>query len=136
VLGVFAPDIMDLMAATLAELGVTRAFVVHGAGGLDEISLPAKPLVAKVRAGEIRHYTVTPEDSALRARHRGIRGGSPAEMPQLCGAYLRVNWVPGGYCRHQFGGGLGSGRVAKFHGGRLSLRRTLSSRRREESLPS
>src|SRR5881398_3272733 len=39
VLGVFSADVIDLVAATLAELGVERAFVVHGAGGLDEISL-------------------------------------------------------------------------------------------------
>jgi anthranilate phosphoribosyltransferase len=80
VLGVFAPDIMDLMAATLAELGVTRAFVVHGAGGLDEISLTGETLVAEVRAGEIRRYTVTPEDFGVaRAPIEAIRGGSPAE---------------------------------------------------------
>src|SRR5437868_4606760 len=39
VLGVFSEHVIDLVAATLAELGVERAFVVHGAGGLDEISL-------------------------------------------------------------------------------------------------
>src|SRR5947207_15761474 len=39
VLGVFSLDVMDLVAATLAELGTEHAFVVHGAGGLDEISL-------------------------------------------------------------------------------------------------
>jgi anthranilate phosphoribosyltransferase len=79
-LGVFAPNVMDLMAATLAELGVTRAFVVHGAGGLDEISLAGETLVAEVRAGEIRRYTVTPEDFGVaRAPIEGIRGGSPAE---------------------------------------------------------
>jgi anthranilate phosphoribosyltransferase len=71
---------MDLMAATLAELGVTRAFVVHGAGGLDEISLAGETLVAEVRAGEVRRYTVTPEDfGVVRAPIEGIRGGSPAE---------------------------------------------------------
>jgi anthranilate phosphoribosyltransferase len=80
VLGVFAPDIMDLMAATLAELGVTRAFVVHGAGGLDEISLAGETLVAEVRAGEIKRYVITPEDFGVaRASIERIRGGSPAE---------------------------------------------------------
>jgi anthranilate phosphoribosyltransferase len=80
VLGVFAPDIMDLMAATLAELGVTRAFVVHGAGGLDEISLAGETLVTEVRAGGIKRYVVTPEDFGVaRAPIEAIRGGSPAE---------------------------------------------------------
>jgi anthranilate phosphoribosyltransferase len=80
VLGVFAPHVMDLMAATLEELGVTRALVVHGAGGLDEISLAGETLVAEVRAGEIQRYTVAPEDFGVaRAPIEGIRGGSPAE---------------------------------------------------------
>src|SRR5712671_2176146 len=84
VLGVFSADVIDLVAATLAELGVTHAFVVHGAGGLDEISLAGETLVAEVRAEEIRHYTVTPEDFGVaRAPIEGIRGGSPAENAEI-----------------------------------------------------
>lgn len=84
VLGVFSAEVIDLMAATLAELGVTRAFVVHGAGGLDEISLAGETLVAEVRAGEIRRYTVTPEDFGVaRAPADNIRGGSPAENASI-----------------------------------------------------
>src|SRR3979490_2223810 len=84
VLGVFAPDIMELMAATLAELGVTRAFVVHGEGGLDEISLAGETLVAEVRAGDIRRYTVIPEDFGVaRAPIEAICGGSPAEKAPI-----------------------------------------------------
>ena len=80
VLGVFAPQVIDLMAATLAELGVTRAFVVHGAGGLDEISLAGETLVADIRASEIRRYTVTPEHFGVaRAPLESIVGGSPAD---------------------------------------------------------
>jgi anthranilate phosphoribosyltransferase len=80
VLGVFSPHVIDLMAATLAELGVTRAFVVHGSGGLDEISLGGETLVAEVRAGEIRRYTVSPEDFGVAPSSvDSIRGGSPSE---------------------------------------------------------
>lgn len=80
VLGVYSDQVLDLMAATLAELGVIRAFVVHGAGGLDEISLAGETQVAEVRAGEIRRYTLTPEDFGVApASLEGIRGGSPAE---------------------------------------------------------
>jgi anthranilate phosphoribosyltransferase len=80
VLGVFSDQVLDLMAATLAELGLTRAFVVHGSGGLDEISLAGETLVAEVRAGGIRRYTVTPEDFGVaRSPIENIRGGSPAE---------------------------------------------------------
>jgi anthranilate phosphoribosyltransferase len=80
VLGVFSPDVLDLMAATLVQLGVERAFVVHGAGGLDEISLAGETLVAEVRSGKIERYTVTPEDFGVqRAPLGSIQGGSPLE---------------------------------------------------------
>jgi anthranilate phosphoribosyltransferase len=80
VLGVFSPQIIDLMAATLVELGVTRAFVVHGAGGLDEISLAGETLVAEIHAGEVRRYTVTPQDFGVAPSPiEAIRGGPPAE---------------------------------------------------------
>ena len=57
VLGVFSADAIDLVAATLAELEIERAFVVHGAGGLDEISLAGETLVAEVRRGAVSRYT-------------------------------------------------------------------------------
>src|SRR2546429_279861 len=83
-LGVFSRDVIDVVAATLAELGVNRAFVVHGAGGLDEISLSGETLVAEVRGGGGRRFTVTPEDFGVaRAPLESIRGGTPAENAAL-----------------------------------------------------
>lgn len=84
VLGVFSAEVIDLVAATLAELGVMRAFVVHGAGGLDEISLAGETLVAEVHEGAIKRYTVKPEDFGMpRAPLEAIRGGSPAENAEI-----------------------------------------------------
>jgi len=48
-----------LVAATLAELEIDRALVVHGAGGLDELSLAGETLVAEVKEAKLRRYTVT-----------------------------------------------------------------------------
>src|SRR3984957_20051995 len=80
VLGVFSADAIDLVAATLAELEIERAFVVHGAGGLDEISLAGETLVADVRRGAVSRYTVTPEDFGVtQAPLEAIRGGSAAD---------------------------------------------------------
>src|SRR6266436_4321101 len=80
VLGVFSAEVIDLVAATLAELGVERAFVVHGAGGLDEISLAGETLVAEVRDGTVRRFTVTPDEFGVaRAPLESLRGGSAAE---------------------------------------------------------
>src|SRR5207245_7005308 len=80
VLGVFSAEVIDLVAATLAELGVERAFVGHGAGGLDEISLAGETLVAEVHDGTVRRFTVTPEEFGVaRARLESLRGGSAPE---------------------------------------------------------
>jgi anthranilate phosphoribosyltransferase len=78
--GVFSADAVELVSATLAELGVERAFVVHGAGGLDEISLAGETQVAEVHNGGVRRYGVAPEDFGVaRAPLETIRGGTPAE---------------------------------------------------------
>ena len=80
VLGVFSPDAIDLIAPTLVELGVDRAFVVHGAGGLDEISLAGETLVAEVSRGRVRRYVITPEDFGVpRAPLDALCGGMPQE---------------------------------------------------------
>src|SRR5437870_4948512 len=84
VLGVFSEDVIDLVAETLAELGVEHAFVVHGAGGLDEISLMGETIVAEVREGAVRRFTVTPEEFGVpRASLESIRGGSAAENAEI-----------------------------------------------------
>jgi anthranilate phosphoribosyltransferase len=84
VLGVFSEDVIDLVAATLAELGIERAFVVHGTGGLDEISLSGETIVAEVRRGAVRRFAVTPEEFGVaRAPLESIRGGTAAENAAL-----------------------------------------------------
>jgi anthranilate phosphoribosyltransferase len=74
--GVYDASFTELMAKALGELGVRRAFVVHGADGLDEISLSGETSVAELRDGVVRSYTVAPEDFGLpRAPLEAIRGG-------------------------------------------------------------
>jgi len=77
VLGVFSADVLDVVAETLAELGTDHAFVVHGAGKMDEISLAGPTIVAEVRGGKVRKYEVTPEQFGRQpAPLEAIRGGS------------------------------------------------------------
>lgn len=84
VLGVFSPDLIDLVAATLAELGVHRAFVLHGSGGLDEVSLAGETLVAEVSDGSVKRFVLSPEDASLpRAPLESLRGGTPQENATL-----------------------------------------------------
>ena len=80
VVGVPSAELIDLVAATLAELGVEHAFVVHGAGGLDEISLAGETLVAEVKGGGVRRFTVAPEDFGVsQAPIDAVSGGTALE---------------------------------------------------------
>src|SRR5215475_3238590 len=84
VLGVFSADVLDLVAETLLELGTERAMVIHGAGGLDEISLSGPTEIAEVRDGKILRYEVTPEEFGMkRAPVEAIRGGTASENAEL-----------------------------------------------------
>jgi anthranilate phosphoribosyltransferase len=62
VLGVFDRVYTRLMAEVLRELGSRHVLVVHADDGLDEISLGATTHVAELKDGEIREYTINPED--------------------------------------------------------------------------
>jgi anthranilate phosphoribosyltransferase len=95
VLGVYDASVIELMARALAELGVARAFVVHGADGLDEISLSGETHVAEVRGGDVRSYTVVPEDFGLRrAPLEAIAGGDATENAQIIRRILRGELGP------------------------------------------
>src|SRR5215467_9883471 len=84
VLGVFSADVLDLVAETLLELGTERAMVIHGAGGLDEISLSGQTKIAEVKDGTILRYEVAPEGFGMRRAALGeIRGGTAAENATL-----------------------------------------------------
>src|SRR5215472_3924939 len=89
VLGVFSAEVMDLVPAALAELGTEHAFVVHGVGGLDEISLAGETIVAEVRGDKVRKFSVTPEDFGVkRAPIEAIRGGTAEENATLISRIL------------------------------------------------
>jgi anthranilate phosphoribosyltransferase len=84
VVGVFSRDWVESIANVLAELGVEHAFVVHGAGGLDEISLAGETTVGEVRGNIVKMYDVTPEDFGLeRAPISAISGGDAARNAAL-----------------------------------------------------
>ena len=84
VVGVYDAGVTDLMALALSELGVRRAFVVHGADGLDEISISSETRVAELRNGIVQNYRVTPEDFGLnRAPLDAIRGGDAQQNAEI-----------------------------------------------------
>ncbi len=80
VLGVYAAHLVPLLAETMAKLGVGHGFVVHGADGLDEITLSGETEIAEVRDGAIRIWKFLPEDAGLkRAPVSALAGGDAEE---------------------------------------------------------
>ena len=80
VIGVYSDALTEPLARVLAELGTFRAFVVHGADGLDEISNTGPSHISEVHEGVVRSSTVRPEDFGLpRASIQDLRGGDRAE---------------------------------------------------------
>src|SRR5213595_1559232 len=80
VVGVFAPDLVPTIAAVLADLGTHRAFVVHGAAGVDELSPAGPNLVCEVADGRVRSREIDPLDLGIaRCAPDELRGGDPAE---------------------------------------------------------
>ncbi len=74
--GSFAREWIGPMAQVLGNLGSERAWVVHGADGLDEMTTTGPSFVAELSDGEIRTFEVTPEEAGLpRASPEDIRGG-------------------------------------------------------------
>ncbi|HEV7513517.1 MAG TPA: anthranilate phosphoribosyltransferase [Candidatus Acidoferrum sp.] len=88
--GVYSREVIDLMVATLTEIGTQRAFVVHGADGLDEISLSGETFVAELREGAVKRYILTPEDFGMsRAPIETLRGGNAPENAALIREVLK-----------------------------------------------
>jgi anthranilate phosphoribosyltransferase len=81
VVGVYAHDLVRTIADVLARLGARRAYVVHGAGGIDELSPVGLNVVAEVVDGEVRERRLDPESELgiPRCSVDELRGGSPAE---------------------------------------------------------
>jgi anthranilate phosphoribosyltransferase len=80
VLGVYAPELVRTIAEVLAQLGFSRAFVVHGAGGIDELSPAGPNFVCEVVGGGVRVRNIDPAEFGIDRCDPGeLRGGSPEE---------------------------------------------------------
>src|SRR5437899_3687680 len=79
VVGVYSAELVEKLAEAFSMLGVRRALVVHGADGLDEITVTGPTRIAEVREGTVRNYEVTPEEFGIkRARIEDLAGGGAA----------------------------------------------------------
>ncbi|MBE6022192.1 MAG: anthranilate phosphoribosyltransferase [Cellulosilyticum sp.] len=80
VMGVYSNELVESMAHVLNNLGVKRAMVVHGADGVDEVSICGETNVCEVREGRMISYTIHPEKLGLTlAKPEDIKGGLAEE---------------------------------------------------------
>lgn len=87
--GVFAKAWIEPIAEVLGKLGSERAWVVHGADGLDELTLTDKTYVAELKDGGVETFEVEPEDAGLpRAEPRDLKGADPGTNARATRALL------------------------------------------------
>jgi anthranilate phosphoribosyltransferase len=82
--GVPRPEFTELLARSLLRLGSTRAWVVHGADGIDEISTTGYTKISECRDGAVNTFYLHPADFGLaKATPAAIRGGSAADNARI-----------------------------------------------------
>lgn len=78
VIGVYDPQLVEVVASVLHQLGVQRGFVVHGSGGLDEVSPLGDTKICELRNGWIKSYTLSVEDFGMSPSGLAdLSGGDP-----------------------------------------------------------
>ncbi|MCD6197131.1 MAG: anthranilate phosphoribosyltransferase [Deltaproteobacteria bacterium] len=83
-LGIYDPMLTRLLAEVLGRLGSKRAWVVHGEGGLDELSLLGKSYVAQWDKNEVKEFVIRPEDAGLNpCKVEDLKGGDAEENARI-----------------------------------------------------
>ena len=89
VVGVYSAELVEKVAEALSMLGLTRALVVHGSDGLDEITVTGPTRIAEVRNGNVTGYEVTPEQFGMeRSPMESLMGGDAAENAAIIRSVL------------------------------------------------
>lgn len=84
VIGVFSKDILPVFAEVMRTMGATRAMVVHGSDGMDEITVTGKTYVNEIKDGEIIAYEIDPKDYGINyASIEDLRGGDGEENAKI-----------------------------------------------------
>ena len=90
VIGAPSAEAAPIMAAALLELGTGRSFVVHGAGGLDEVSTAGPTMVYEVSSEGVMEHEWNPEDFGLgRVDVEALRGGDAERNAEILREILR-----------------------------------------------
>ena len=80
ILGVSQRELAEPVARVLGNLGSARAFVVHGADGLDEITTTGETHITALDGGEVSSTVISPEQFGLRRAPLGALGGGDAQQ--------------------------------------------------------
>ena len=89
VIGVYSPTLTEPLANVLGRLGTTAAFVVHGADGLDELSVTGVNRVSALRDGQVTTYELDPTQLGLKqATLENLIGGTPEENAEITQSVL------------------------------------------------
>lgn len=95
VLGVFDAKWVQPMAEVLADLGCSHALVVHGADGLDEITLTGESHIAELKKGKIKNYKIDPDELGLEmCFSEDLKGGTPEENAAMIEGILKSQTGP------------------------------------------
>lgn len=90
VLGVFSADYVEKVAKALKDLGAIHAYVVHGKGGLDEVSVEGETIVAEVSQKGIRTFTFLPEELEIKRKSLNeVKVSSPQESVEIALSVLK-----------------------------------------------
>lgn len=85
VIGVYAADLTEKVAKVLVNLGTSRAMVVHGCDGLDEITMTGRTKISEVRDGWIRNYFLDPVDYGFSCcSPEDLEGGDLKTNSEIC----------------------------------------------------
>lgn len=84
ILGVYKKELVEPLAQVLKNLGLKSAMVVHGAGGVDELSLAGENRAVYLKDGILEEFNFSPEAAGLkRAELTEVLGGSPEENKEI-----------------------------------------------------
>ena len=89
-LGVYSAELTETLAEVLKAMGTEHAFVVHGAGGLDELSTTGANKVSELRHGQVKTYELDPQTLGLAAaKQSDLRGGAVEENVEIIKSVLQ-----------------------------------------------
>ena len=95
VLGVYRSELTEVLANVLKNLGSTRAFVVSGNDGLDEMTLTSETKVSELKDGKVKTYSIKPEEFGMtRCKLFELQGGEPDDNARIISAILKGDKGP------------------------------------------